>query len=156
MALQSSGTIKMSEINTELGRSSTATISLDSAESGTYATINTNSASYPNNARPASMSEWYGYDHSATSASGYDGSISRNTAVEGEACQLNAGNQVYKNGSSSTPIATDELYTDAALTTTFSAGQDGWYKYTDNDGGGIGYIVYILSGYYIEAVQLCD
>jgi hypothetical protein len=65
MALQSSGTIKMSEINTELGRSSNATISLDSAESGTYATINTASASTPNDARPASMSEWYSYDHSA-------------------------------------------------------------------------------------------
>ncbi len=155
MALQSSGTIKMSEINTELGRTSSATISLDSAESGTYATINTASSSYPNNARPASMSEWYSYNHSA-SASGYDGSISRDTAEQGEACQLNAGNQVYKNGSSSTPIATDELYTDSALTTTFSAGQAGWYKYTDNTGGGIGYIVYILNGYYIESVQLCD
>ena len=68
MALQSSGAIKMSEINTELGRSSTATISLDSAESGTYATINTNSASYPSDAQPASMSEWYSYDHSAAPA----------------------------------------------------------------------------------------
>lgn len=67
MALQSSGQIKMSEINTELGRTSTAEISLDSAESGTYATINTASASYPNDARPAAISEWYSYDHSASS-----------------------------------------------------------------------------------------
>ena len=65
MALQSSGAIKLSEINTELGRSSTATISLDSAESGGYDTINTNSPSYPSNARPASISEWYSYNHSA-------------------------------------------------------------------------------------------
>lgn len=64
MALQSSGAIKMSEINTELGRSSSATVSLDSAESGTYATINTASPSFPSDARPASMSEWYSYDHS--------------------------------------------------------------------------------------------
>lgn len=67
MALQASGTIKLSQINTELGRSSSATISLDSAESGTYATINTASASYPADARPAKMSEWYSYDHSASS-----------------------------------------------------------------------------------------
>ena len=68
MALQSSGTIKMSEINHELGRTSTATISLDSAESGTYGAINTNSGSYPSDARPASMSEWYSYDHSASAS----------------------------------------------------------------------------------------
>ena len=68
MALQSSGTIKMSEINTELGRSSNATISLDTAESGGYVAINTASASYPNDARPAKISEWYSYDHSASSS----------------------------------------------------------------------------------------
>ncbi len=156
MALQSSGTIKMSEINTELGRSSNATISLDSAESGTYATINTASASYPNNARPAKISEWYSYDHSASAASGYDGSLSRDPSEEGEACQLEANEQVYKNGTSSTPVNFDELYTDSSLTTTFSAGQDGWYKYIDNSGGGIPYIIYIANGYQIESVQSCD
>ena len=71
MALQSSGTIKMSEINHELGRAGTANISLDSAESGTYGAINTNSASYPSDARPASMSEWYSYNHSATASLSY-------------------------------------------------------------------------------------
>ena len=55
----------MSDINTELGRSSTATISLDSAENGSYATINTNSTSRPSSTNPASMSEWYGYNHNA-------------------------------------------------------------------------------------------
>ena len=156
MALQSSGTIKMSEINTELGRSSNATISLDSAESGTYATINTASASYPNDARPAKISEWYSYDHSASAASGYDGNLSRDPSEEGEACQLEAGEQVYKNGTSSTPIATNELYTDSSLTTTYSASQDGWYKYIDNSGGGTPYIIYIANGYQIESVQPCD
>jgi hypothetical protein len=65
MTLVSSGTIRMSDINTELGRSSTATISLDSAENGSYATINTNSTSRPSSTNPASMSEWYGYNHNA-------------------------------------------------------------------------------------------
>ena len=40
MAMPSSGPISMSQINTELGRSSTATITLDSAENGGYAIIN--------------------------------------------------------------------------------------------------------------------
>ena len=155
MALQSSGEIKMSQINTELGRTSTATISLDDAENGTYATINTASSSYPNASNPAAMSEWYSYDHSASAASGYDGSLSRDPAEQGEACQIEAGEQVYKNGASSTPVNLDELYTDAALTTAYSASQDGWYKYVDNSGGGIPYIIYIVNGYQIEAVQPC-
>jgi hypothetical protein len=69
MALTSSGEIKMSQINTELGRSSTAAISLDTAENGGYAAINTASSSYPSSANPARMSEWYSYDHNASSGS---------------------------------------------------------------------------------------
>lgn len=67
MALQGSGQlIRMSQINTELGRSSTAAISLDTAENGGYGTINTCSPVYPLAANPASMSEWYGYNHLAS------------------------------------------------------------------------------------------
>jgi hypothetical protein len=65
MTLVSSGTIRMSDINVELGRSSTANISLDTAENGGYGAINTNSASRPSGTNPASMSEWYGYNHNA-------------------------------------------------------------------------------------------
>lgn len=67
MTMPASGTIRMSQINTELGRSSTASISLDTAENGGYATINTASSSRPNGSNPASMSEWYSYNHSASS-----------------------------------------------------------------------------------------
>lgn len=67
MTLPASGQISMSQINTELGRSSTATISLDTAENGGYATINTDSTSRPSATNPASMSEWYGYNHNASS-----------------------------------------------------------------------------------------
>ena len=66
MTLPSSGQISMSQINTELGRTSTAEISLDTAENGGYATINTCSPSYPSSGNPASMSEWYSYNHAAT------------------------------------------------------------------------------------------
>ena len=65
MALQASGEIRMSQINTELFRTSSSLISLDGAENGTYATINTSSSSYPSATNPASMSEWYSYNHSS-------------------------------------------------------------------------------------------
>jgi hypothetical protein len=66
MALPSSGSISMSQINTELGRSSTAAIALDTAENGGYATINVCSASRPSATNPATMSEWRGYNHTAS------------------------------------------------------------------------------------------
>lgn len=66
MALQTSGEIKMSQINTELGRTSNLQISLDSAERNGYAIINQCSPSRPSGDRPASMSEWYGYNHAAS------------------------------------------------------------------------------------------
>lgn len=148
MALQSSGTIKMSEINVELGRTSTANISLDDAESGVYATINTASPSYPSNTQPASISEWYSYDHSA--AAGYEGLISTaSEAASNEACLgLSATGTVYKDGSSSKPVSNDQLYSDSSLTTNFSpkSGFDVWYKYEDVAAGNIPYSLYLVQG----------
>jgi hypothetical protein len=67
MTLQSAfATISMGDINVELGRSRTATISLNAAEDGAYGAINTNSPSRPSSSDPASMSEWYSYDHNAS------------------------------------------------------------------------------------------
>lgn len=66
MALPSSGSISLSQINTELNRSATANISLDTAENGGYATINGCSIYRPLSSNPASMSEWYSYNHTAT------------------------------------------------------------------------------------------
>jgi len=65
MALPCSGQIAMSQINTELNRSASATISLDAAENGDYGAINQNSASRPNASNPAAMSEWHCYNHNA-------------------------------------------------------------------------------------------
>jgi hypothetical protein len=67
MALQSSGTIRFSQINTELGRASNSTIGLDKAENGDYG-MNQASQSKPNPANSAKISEWYGYNHSASSS----------------------------------------------------------------------------------------
>jgi hypothetical protein len=59
-------TISMGDINVELGRSRTSTISLNTAENGGYVTINTNSTSRPSSSDPASISEWYSYNHNAS------------------------------------------------------------------------------------------
>jgi len=79
MTLPASGSsISMSQINTELGRSSTATISLDTAENGGYGAINTCSSPFPLSANPASMSEWYSYNHSAVCCSAATGASATN------------------------------------------------------------------------------
>lgn len=65
MALPNPGSsISLSQINTELGRSGSAYVSLDSAENGSYAAINNCSTYRPLSTNPASFSEWYRYDHS--------------------------------------------------------------------------------------------
>jgi hypothetical protein len=64
MALQSSGQISMGDINVELGRTRTAIISLDTAENGGYVTINARSTNKPSATNPATISEWYSYNHS--------------------------------------------------------------------------------------------
>jgi hypothetical protein len=63
-----SGSISMSQINTELGRSSTASISLDTAENGGYGGIQNCSPPYPSSGNPARMSEWFGYNHNVSCA----------------------------------------------------------------------------------------
>lgn len=129
MALQSSGTIKMSEINTELGRSSTATISLDTAENGGYATINTASSSYPSSGNPASMSEWYSYNHTASSSSSftvYSTGFSENSG----ACVLTYNDNLtlyYGSGSPACLTTSTYVYTDASQSTPFNGGNL-WYS----------------------------
>lgn len=108
MALPASGTIRFSQINTELGRSSTAQISLNTAEDGGYAAINTNSASRPSSSNPATMSEWYGYNHSATPARsisfsnlyslGYTGSVSGTVTITGGSYTFQAAAALYYGG----------------------------------------------------------
>jgi hypothetical protein len=78
MSLPLGGPISMSQINTELVRSSTAQISLDSAENGSYAAVNNCSYYKPSATNPAAMSEWRGYDHQIMCpTTGYCGSGGR-------------------------------------------------------------------------------
>jgi len=152
MALQSSGTIKMSEINTELGRSSTATISLDDAENGTYATINTASASYPNASNPAAMSEWYGYNHTA-SAAGFFNVVNSGQSTSGAACALTGPDSLTlyhgTSGTSECPTIGRTVYTDSAKTTPFNGQSLYWYS----PGCGNSYL--ITSSGYVEGISTC-
>jgi len=70
MALQSSGQIKFSELNTELSRTSTDEISLTDASTGVLGAINTNNAvaDRPDQSEPHAISEWYSYNHNAAGA----------------------------------------------------------------------------------------
>ena len=52
MALQSSGQIKMSQLNTELNRGATDEFSISLAAEGGYEAINTNSTNKPNDSAP--------------------------------------------------------------------------------------------------------
>ena len=74
MALQSSGQIKMSELNTEFGVAAERELSLKEASDGTVATINTANASTdrPDGTAPHAISEFYSYDHSASSVTNSD------------------------------------------------------------------------------------
>jgi hypothetical protein len=74
MALPNPGnSISLSQINTELGRSSTAQVSLNTAEDSGYVPINGCSQYRPRAANPAKVSEWYRYNHSATCNVCYNG-----------------------------------------------------------------------------------
>ena len=73
MTITGSAQIKMSEINTEFGRTSTtANSSLEDLSDGTVATINTLnlSANRPDGSTPHAMSEFYSYDHDAATTVG--------------------------------------------------------------------------------------
>lgn len=67
MALQASGRINASDINSELGVAPDTEHPFKLAAHGGIATINTQSGSYPNSTAPYKASEWYSYDHGASS-----------------------------------------------------------------------------------------
>ena len=68
MPLLSSGQLKMSQINQELGRTSTSGNSaLKNLSTGATVSLNSSATSKPNGTAPHAMSEWHGYNHSASS-----------------------------------------------------------------------------------------
>ncbi len=64
MALQSSGTITMNDIRTELGIPTQTPFSLSNAVNGVYVPLNTCGPNVPSTTPPYELTDWYGYDHS--------------------------------------------------------------------------------------------
>ena len=172
MAVPSTGTLTMLGIAQERKFSTygSGTISnpilmtdlISGCGNNSFPALNTASASKPNTSTPHAMSEWYGYDQDA--ASGYSGKISdRSESSTNEACEgLDVETTVYKNGTSSTPVAGDALFTNSGLSTNLVPGQGfgAWYKYEDVPGGNVPYAVYLLQNggtneCIIESVSAC-
>jgi len=67
MTLPASGQISFNDLRVELGISTQSPFSITDAATNVYVTINTSSPSYPNSSAPHAISEWYSYNHNATS-----------------------------------------------------------------------------------------
>jgi hypothetical protein len=68
MVLPSTGnTISFNQIRIELGISSQAPFSIETAENGGYVALNKCAVPQPSPTNPASISEWWSYDNSAVS-----------------------------------------------------------------------------------------
>jgi len=152
MTLQSSGQISMSQINTELGRSSTATISLDTAENGGYATINTNSSSRPSSGNPAAMSEWYSYNHNASPPCIFIGSYTDHGAIDDTCCYSYGSFNVYGNGNLT--LNTTTLYTNNTCTTTVQS-QYGTTSLSNSSLGSQQYLE-INASSVVTAIETCS
>jgi hypothetical protein len=112
MALQSSGTIKMSEINEELGRSSTSSnTTLKNLNTGAHVSINSVSENKPNSSAPHQMSEFYSYNHSAASLTSV--SLRYDEESSSAACGAELAPTYYHDGSGTYPASGDTLYTDS-------------------------------------------
>jgi hypothetical protein len=139
MTLQGSGPISMNDINVELGRSGTATIGLNQAESGTYAAINTASTSRPNGSTPNSMNEWYGYNHNAvtlysqsvqTMSNIYECCGSANNTKYSTCSTVTTGCTMYNTNDTSSPYASgafQDINTGYVFTTNGSGVVDAQY-----------------------------
>jgi hypothetical protein len=146
MALPSSGPLKFSEINTELERSSTATISINAAEAGSYAPINITSANRPNGSTPNSVSEWRGYNHVNNRFSYFDGAdcdalanqtcwLSTSTISTGTTVMyIQSGNNLVTIGNGSYTIEQPEAK--GIATVTGGSGVITGYSFCAGGGGG--------------------
>jgi len=108
------GTTSLTDVSTS-GNSNGSTPSFDAT--------NTNSSSYPNGTTPHSMSEFYGYDHNASSIS--SGTLYYSSFSGDNACAFGTGGTYYWSGSGDPVINGYAIYTNSALTSIAAAG---WYS----------------------------
>ena len=97
MALPASGEIKLSDIGAEFSAAN-LDLSLGGLEGNIYGAINTASPSYPDGLQPNEFSEWYSYDHNASSNAYYYNTGSNRITY-------NSGNNFPDNPSSSFSIS---------------------------------------------------
>ena len=113
MALTTSGQLSLGDIATEMG------VSLTNVSLTTQSTtgINTNSESKPDGSTPHAISEFYSYDHSATSLTAF--SVDENPYEDGEgACAAGRDTATwYHDGVGTYPTDGDTVYTDSGGTT---------------------------------------
>ena len=124
MAVPSSGRLSMLGIRREIGNnnysSSTtyANISLEDMSEGINGTINTNNAiaDRPNGANPHAMSEFYNYDHDASSGSSLTSFASSGIALSSPAnvCNQSTFYTFYHDGNGVLPTTGDTVYTSSS------------------------------------------
>ena len=123
MALAASGQISISQINTELGRTSTTTnTSLKQCSDGTNGTINTANGTNdrPNTTAPHSMSEFYSYNHTLSSVTRFAAAYNSRSNPCGAEMETN----YYHDGSGTLPTTGDTIFADSDGAET---AEDGYY-----------------------------
>jgi len=112
MALQTSGTISMDDIRDEMGETGEVNLR-DLASTAGFST-------------PDLMSDFYGYSHVASTPFG----VSTRGFTKNHACGLNPTfTTYYHDGDEDYPLIGDNVYTNAAMTTTPT---NGWYQHEDS------------------------
>ena len=120
MALTASGQLSLGDIATEMG------VSLSNVSLTTQSTtgINTNSTSKPDGSTPHAVSEFYSYDHSASSLTAFN--VDDTPYEDGTSACESGGVRAewYHDGEGEYPTADDNVYTDSGGETN---PEDGFY-----------------------------
>lgn len=149
MPLQSSGTITVDDIYTELGNTNIAGsggVSLRSLELGAFGAINPASKFTPDGSAPHAMSEWYSYDHGAgVSLTLFNSSLVQSTA--NIACKQSFFGPNYHDGAGADPTIGDTCYSDSKGSTLLPSG---FYRYASTGNyfgiGGFNGVVTVTGG----------
>lgn len=136
MVLPSTGnTISFNDIRIELGISTQAPFSIETAENGGYVAINKCANPYPSSADPASISEWWSYDNSAAAVE--LGLMDSNPTSCADACaEAVSGDVILYYNQGQTTLFTDNTCNTLASNgvTTYYADIDRFSCYTVNSG----------------------
>jgi hypothetical protein len=113
MALTASGQLSLGDIATEMG------VSLSNVSLTTQSTTNVNqsSTSKPDGSTPHAVSEFYSYDHSATSLTAFNVDANPYEDAEGACAEGSSNTTWYHAGGGTYPTDGDIVYTDSGGST---------------------------------------